>query len=99
MALQGKRVHYLCMGDMTELDFIVRCGAQYLGIEFHEAKRNIIIEPNNAGTATCPECGTEYDIAAYGGTGAPVNVVSKYPLRRYTVSSNSSSGQEWVVIN
>ena len=41
MALQGKRVHYLCMGDMTELDFIVRCGAQYLGIEFHEAKRNI----------------------------------------------------------
>lgn len=65
----------------------------------HEAKRDIIIEPNNAGTATCPECGTEFDIAAYGGTGAPVKGVSKYPLRRYAVSSNSSGGQEWVVIN
>lgn len=65
----------------------------------HEAKRDIIIEPNNAGTATCPECGTEFDIAAYGGTGAPVKGVSKYPLRRYAVSSNSNSsgGQEWVV--
>ena len=65
----------------------------------HEAKRNIIIEPNNAGTATCPECGTEYDIAAYGGTGAPVKGVSKYPLRRYAVSPKSSSRQEWIVIN
>ena len=54
---------------------------------------------NNAGTATCPECGTEYDIAAYGGTGAPVKGVSKYPLRRYAVSSKSSSRQEWIVIN
>ena len=65
----------------------------------HEAKRNIIIEPNNAGTATCPECGTEYDIAAYGGTGAPVKGAPKYPLRRYAVSSKSSSRQEWIVIN
>lgn len=64
----------------------------------HEAKRNIIIEPNNTGTATCPECGTEYDIAAYGGTGTPVKGISKYPLRRYAVSSKSG-GQEWVVIN
>lgn len=65
----------------------------------HEAKRNIIIEPNNVGTATCPECGTEYDIAAYGGTGTPVKGVSKHTLRRYHVSSHSSSGQEWVVTN
>lgn len=65
----------------------------------HEAKRNIIIEPDNTGTATCPECGETYDIAAYGGSGAPLNGVSKYPLRRYSVSSNSSGGQEWVVIN
>lgn len=64
----------------------------------HEAKRNIIIEPNNTGTATCPECGTEYDIAAYGGTGTPTKGVSKYPLRRYAVSSKPG-GQEWVVIN
>lgn len=64
----------------------------------HEAKRNIIIEPNNTGTATCPECGTEYDIAAYGGTGTPTKGVSKYPLRRYAVSSKAG-GQEWVVIN
>ena len=63
----------------------------------HEAKRNITIEPNNTGTAICPECGTEYDIAY--GTGAPVKGVSKYPLRKYAVSSNSSNGQEWVVIN
>ncbi|MCD7848638.1 MAG: hypothetical protein LUH63_02190 [Parabacteroides sp.] len=65
----------------------------------HEAKRNIIIEPNNTGTAICPECGTEFDIAAYGGSGAPVKGVSKYPLRRYTVSSMSAGGQEWVVTN
>ena len=28
----------------------------------HEAKKNIIIEADNAGKAICPECGTEYDI-------------------------------------
>ena len=26
----------------------------------HEAKKNIIIEADNAGKAICPECGTEY---------------------------------------
>lgn len=41
-AIIGKRVHYLCMADLTEIDFIVRCGAIYLGIPFHEAKKNIV---------------------------------------------------------
>ena len=63
----------------------------------HEAKRNIMIEADNAGKATCPECGTEFDIGY--GTGAPTKGVSKYPLRRYAVSSTSASGQEWVVMN
>lgn len=62
----------------------------------HEAKRNIVIEADNAGKATCPECGTEFDIAY--GTGTPTKGVSKYPLRRYAVSSKPG-GQEWVVIN
>lgn len=40
MAMMGKKCHYLCMGDMTASDFIIRMSAQYLGIPFYEAKRN-----------------------------------------------------------
>lgn len=42
MCLMGKKCHYLCMGDMTEEDFIIRMSAQYLGIPFYEVKRNIL---------------------------------------------------------
>lgn len=41
MVLMGKKCHYLCMGDMTESDFIIRMAAQYTGYPFYEAKRNI----------------------------------------------------------
>lgn len=40
MVMMGKKCHYLCMGDMTASDFIIRMSAQYLGIPFYEAKRN-----------------------------------------------------------
>lgn len=63
----------------------------------HEAKRNITIEADNAGVAVCPNCGTKFDIGY--GTGAPMEGVSQYPLRRYRISPKSSSRQEWVVIN
>lgn len=43
MCLKGKKCHYLCMGDMTESDFIIRMAAQYFGIPFYEAKRNFDI--------------------------------------------------------
>ena len=52
----------------------------------HEAKKNIIIEADNAGKAICPECGTEYDIGY--GTGAPTKGVSQYPLRKILYGSN-----------
>ena len=63
----------------------------------HEAKKNIIIEADNAGKAICPECGTEYDIGY--GTGAPTKGVSQYPLRKYYMAPISSDRQEWVVRN
>lgn len=63
----------------------------------HEARKNIIIEADHAGKATCPECGTVFDIGW--GTGAPTEGVSKYPLRHYTVIAKSASGLEWIVTN
>lgn len=64
----------------------------------HEAKKNIMIEANDAGKAVCPECGTEYEIGY--GTGAPTEGVSRYPLRKYAVSQKSpGNDQEWVVRN
>ena len=63
----------------------------------HEAKKNIIIEADNAGKAICPECGTEYDIGY--GTGAPTKGVSQFPLRKYYMTPVSSDRQEWVVRN
>ena len=63
----------------------------------HEANKKITIEANNAGIAICPECGTEFDIGY--GTGAPTKGVSKYVLRRYTVTAKSAGGQEWIVTN
>lgn len=63
----------------------------------HEAKRNITVEADNAGVAVCPECGTKFDIGY--GTGAPMEGVSQYPLRRYSVSPKSSAKQEWIVVN
>lgn len=41
MALLGYKTHYLCMGDMGELDFIVRMAAMYFGVPFHVVKENI----------------------------------------------------------
>lgn len=63
----------------------------------HEARKNITIEADNAGKATCPECGTVFDIGW--GTGAPTEGVSKYPLRRYITIPQSTNGMEWIVTN
>lgn len=38
MALHGYKTHYLCMGDMTEEDFIVRMCAMYFGVPFSDVK-------------------------------------------------------------
>lgn len=50
----------------------------------HECKREICVEPSMAGIATCPKCGSEYDIGF--GSGQPTKAPSVYPLRRYTVT-------------
>ncbi|WP_293672212.1 hypothetical protein [uncultured Parabacteroides sp.] len=62
----------------------------------HEVSKDIKIVADDTGYAKCPKCGTIYEIGL--GTGAP-NGASKYPLRRYTVTPKSASGQEWVVMN
>jgi len=48
----------------------------------YECKREIRVEPSMAGIATCPVCGSEYDIGF--GSGQATKLPSKYPLRRYT---------------
>jgi nitrite reductase/ring-hydroxylating ferredoxin subunit len=50
----------------------------------HEASQKIRVVANDIGQAVCPECGTVYDTGY--GSGSPVEGVSKYPLRRYTIS-------------
>jgi nitrite reductase/ring-hydroxylating ferredoxin subunit len=54
----------------------------------HEASRSVLLaaDENNL-YAVCPRCGSKYDIAF--GTGAPEGV-SKYYLKRYTVSESNS---------
>lgn len=54
----------------------------------NECKREIRIEPSAVGVATCPECGSEYDIGF--GTGRPTKGPSTKILRRYTVSMTGS---------
>lgn len=49
-----------------------------------ECVRTTRITPSMAGTATCAECGTEYDIGF--GSGMPTHGGDALPLRRYTVS-------------
>lgn len=50
-ALMGKRVHYLCMADMSTLDFCQRLISMYLGIPFHEAKKNLLAGYNELAKA------------------------------------------------
>ena len=76
-------------GDISYFAFDLCCP--------HEARKNITIEADNAGKATCPECGTVFDIGW--GTGAPTEGVSKYPLRRYITIPQSTNGMEWIVTN
>ena len=42
MAISGKKVHYLALGDLTMLDFILRLGAIYYGRPFYEVKENLV---------------------------------------------------------
>lgn len=42
IAISGKKVHYMALADLTELDFIVRLGAIYYGIPFSQAQQNIV---------------------------------------------------------
>ena len=59
----------------------------------HEANKNITVEADNTGYATCPKCGTIYEIGL--GTGTP-NGVSEYALTRYQVTRR---GQELIIQN
>ncbi len=49
----------------------------------NELKRTTVVEPNMAGSAVCPVCGTTYDIGF--GTGFVSSGPSKFPLKQYTV--------------
>ena len=60
----------------------------------HEAVKNVRIVPNDLCQATCPKCGTVYETGY--GAGNPSSGVSKYPLKRYSVTR---SGQELLVRN
>ncbi|MBQ0007351.1 MAG: hypothetical protein KBT40_01340 [bacterium] len=54
----------------------------------YECNREIRIVPESTGRATCPECGSEYDIGF--GTGRPTKGPSTKVLRRYNVSVTGS---------
>lgn len=41
MASQGKKCHYLAMGDLSYRDFIIRMSAIYSGLPFWDAKNNV----------------------------------------------------------
>ncbi len=49
----------------------------------HECKKDVRVEPSMAGIATCPECGSTFDIGF--GTGFPTKGEAQYPLKRYTI--------------
>lgn len=57
-----------------------------------EAQQNIRVEPTDVGSAKCPKCGTEYDMAY--GSGAPMSGPSKHALVRFDVST---AGQRLIV--
>lgn len=54
----------------------------------YECEREIRIVPEATGRATCPECGSEYDIGF--GTGRPTKGPSTKFLRRYNVTVSGS---------
>lgn len=58
----------------------------------HEAQSDIRVTPSDDGIATCPKCGTVYDIS-YGG-GYPISGPSKQQLVRLDVIG---SGQELII--
>jgi len=58
----------------------------------NEASKSIRVVANDIGQAVCPKCGTVYDIGY--GSGAPVQGVSKYAMRRYNVTA---SGQQLLI--
>lgn len=41
MATSGKKVNYLALGDLSYSDFVIRMCAQYSGLPFWDAKKNI----------------------------------------------------------
>lgn len=41
MAIEGKKVNYLALGDLSYSDFVVRMCAQYSGLPFWDVKKNI----------------------------------------------------------
>ncbi|HBZ33918.1 MAG TPA: hypothetical protein DEO38_02330 [Bacteroidales bacterium] len=49
-----------------------------------EAKRDVRVEPDDAGVLTCAVCGERYDITF--GLGYPMEGISKEPLKRYVTS-------------
>jgi nitrite reductase/ring-hydroxylating ferredoxin subunit len=58
----------------------------------NESSKSIKVVANDIGQAVCPKCGTVYDIGY--GSGAPVQGVSKYAMRRYNITA---SGQQLLI--
>lgn len=54
----------------------------------NECDREVRVEPSSVGIATCPECGSEFDIGF--GTGTPTKGPATSILRRYNVSVNGT---------
>lgn len=84
----GEAVGYA--GVLVVCGYNTSGGTQYYAYSLccpYEAKRNVLIVPDNTGYAKCPECGTTYEIAY--GTGQPSNGPSKYALLRYNVTQST----------
>ena len=50
------------------------------------------IDPSNSLNAICPECGTNYALAA---GGAPSKGVGRYPLKNYRTSFDGTNVRVW----
>lgn len=55
----------------------------------HEIKRDVRVECDMSGIATCPKCGSTYDVGY--GSGTPRSGAAAYPLRKYTVQPYGNS--------
>lgn len=54
-----------------------------------EIDKKIKVIADNAGNATCQQCGEKYNIGS--GTGIPTFGISKHPLKQYTVNNTGNN--------